>query len=182
MKLVFISFWCFWCIPSLAYSQSDKGVIDLNLNGSIIKNTTFNDEGKIKISQKTPTVEIGYYYTEGRSININFSMVEVKVNSSGSDNLNAESGNGFQGGLGYFFQGYGETVRLFGGIRLTYQGGKVFRVGENDQLYLGVAGGLKYTPVEGGALVVWTNFDKDIISEASSTAIGLNIGVIIRLK
>lgn len=182
MKL-FSAFFCYlFFFSKITFAQNDQGIIEIGLNGSIIKNTSFNDQGKIKVSQKTPGIELGYYYTDGRSINASFSILEVKVNSFGNDNFNGESGIGIQSGLGYFFQGNGEKFRPFAGMRVTYQGGKLLRTGEDNQLYLGVAGGLKYSPVEGGALAVWANLDKDIISEEGPMAFGVNIGVVIRLR
>lgn len=167
---------------SVVFSQSARGMIELSANGSIYQKTSFDDKENgytINIEQSSPQIGLSYYIHRLVSLDgsVAFYHLEVK-------NMDArEKGTSTQLSLGGTFHVEKENLWPFLYLRAVWQSGDMHLYeGNRSPYYFGGGVGIKYWPLKGGALVLSAGYDKDIKTRLRIKEIGINVGVLMRLR
>lgn len=158
-----------------AYAQPDKGMVEFSLGGPL-----FASFSEAEVSQIGPAAGVGFFLTPAIEVGGSLAVEKFGGDGAGNDKFGARIG-----GFGAYHFAAKEKMWPYAkvGVALGIGDG---RLGKNlgDDAPFDIMGGvgIKYWPMEGGAITAEVNFTKTSPSAIKETRIGVDLGILIRLK
>ncbi len=169
-KLVnMLSFAAVFILASNLSAQAEKGMVELTLDGPLFQRST-----EAEFTRISPTVGVGYFASDALEIG---GASRLLVFSNGG------SVSGFTLGIDakYHFS-MNEKTWPFAGIGWNGGFGDLFETGGKNPMQLQGEIGVKFWPMEGGAITFSGFFLRQFPDEIKETSFGINLGILIRLK
>lgn len=162
-------------MTSSAFAQT-KGVTEFSLGGVLWQNMS-----EAKVSTIGPAVGVGYFFMD--AIEVGGGLQVLKYGGDGATGFDKFSAAVDINGK-YHFMAKDKMWPYVGAhVNFGLGDGPLGKNGGSDSpLTFGAAVGVKYWPMEGGAVFGELAFDKTGPSAIKETTIGINLGILIRLK
>ena len=157
-----------------AFAQS-KGVTELTVGGPLYQNRS-----EAKVSTIGPAVGVGYFIMD--NIEVGGELALRKLSGDGAGNTDFSAAVDVNGKYHFMVK---DKMWPYVGAHVNFGlgDGPLGKAGGSDApLTFGAAVGAKYWPMEGGAVYGEVAFDKTSPSAIKETTIGVNLGILIRLK
>ncbi|MBX7151021.1 hypothetical protein K1X84_05235 [bacterium] len=166
-------------VAATAFAQMpDKGMVEFTMSGPL-----FQNQSESEVSTIGPAFGFGYFMTP--AIEVGGGLQVLKF---GGDGGKAFFGDKFSLAIDvngkYHFAAKEKMWPYVGAhVNIGLGDGPLGKAGGKDApLTFGGAVGVKYWPMEGGALFGELAFDKTSPKALKETTIGVNLGILIRLK
>ncbi len=161
-------------------SQTRKGIIEFTLDGPLYSSTTISADGEHEyVNNFSPRIGFSRFVNDQVSMKIELMMVNI---DSKSEALGRIRDAGIELSLGVNFHLPGKKWWPFLGPLITVQSGDLYNIGSDSPVFFGGQAGIKYWPMETGAIYSSLYYGKDFTTEAGIGQFTMNLGLIIRLK
>ncbi len=159
-----------------AFAQMpDKGMVEFSLGGPL-----FATQSEAEVSAIGPAVDVGYFLTPAIEVGGNLGVLKFGGDGAGNDKFSANIG---VFGAYHFAAKEKMWPYVKVGVDMGIGDGPLGKDGGDDApINFGGGVGIKYWPMEGGALTAEVNFTKTSPSAIKETRIGLDLGILIRIK
>ncbi len=159
-----------------AFAQPDKGMMEFGLGGSL-----FANHSEAKVSEISPGASLGYFLTP--AIEVGGELAVLKFGGDGASGMDKFSARVGAFGAYHFATQAKMWPYATLGVDMGIGDGPLGKGGGDDSpLNVGGGVGIKYWPMEGGAIVAEVNFTKTMPKALKETRIGIDLGILIRLK
>lgn len=160
-----------------AYAQPDKGMVEFSLGGPL-----FASFSEAEVSQIGPAAGVGFFLTPAVEVGGKLAILKFGGDGAGAP---AEDFSAQIGAFGAYHFAAKEKMWPYAkvGVDLGIGDGLLGKRGGDDAPFNIMGGvGIKYWPMEGGAITAEVNFTKTSPSAIKETRIGVDLGILIRLK
>ena len=152
------------------FAQAEKGMMEFSLNGPLLLKSTEAD-----ITMLAPTAQIGYFTSNAFELGGTFGLLSYGRGSNSSDGFIL----GVNGQCHFSMQ---KKTWPFAGIGFTANLGEYFERFDKHPMQIEGRLGLKYWPMEGGAIVINGFFTRQFPEPFKENYWGIDLGVLIRIK
>ncbi len=158
-----------------AFAQPDKGMVEFSLGGPL-----FASLSEAEVSQIGPAAGVGFFLTPAIEVGGELAILKFGGDNAFNDKFSAQIG-----AFGAYHFAAKEKMWPYAkvGVDLGIGDGPLGKAGGDDAPFNIMGGvGIKYWPMEGGAITAEVNFTKTSPSAIKETRIGVDLGILIRLK